>query len=608
MKKIIARAMLLAAALALTAACQTNAGAKSAAQPHNVVIFVADGLRYGSINPQDTPGFAAVRDGGVDFANSHSLYPTVTTVNGSAIATGHYIGDTGNFGNQIFAGDTMRKTDWSRVAGLENDATLKEMNERFGGNYLNEESLLAAARAKGYSVAALGKTGPAAIQDVTRLDTPGGIIIDDNFGGPDGAPPPADLMDAIKAVGISTAQPPRAMPGAPQLQWMTDITAKVLLPRFKAEGKPFAIVIWSPEPDATQHAQQDSKGTLTPGINGPTSMAALKTASEALARIRAALEEQGLAGTTDVFVTADHGFSTVSKESKTSATMAMKFRDFPEGEMPQGFLAIDLTKALNWNLFDTNGLDVALDQGLAPRRGSAMIGPDFEHPHVVIGATGGTDQIWLPESDAATLAPRIVEFLTTQDYTAAIFVNDALGPIPGAVPMSAVGLKGTALTPQPAITVSFRSWSTGCAVPTQCAVEIADTNWRTGGGIHGALHRGDTRNFMAAIGPDFKKRFVNSAPVSNADIAPTMAHILGLDIPAKGALKGRVITEALKGGAKVKTVPGVRRSAPAANGFVTVLDYQSVGAQEYYDAAGAPGRAVGLRTEEERGAIEKARK
>ena len=48
---------------------------------------------------------------GVDFRNSHSLYPTVTTPNASAIATGHYIGDTGDFGNiplrpaQAFAQD-----------------------------------------------------------------------------------------------------------------------------------------------------------------------------------------------------------------------------------------------------------------------------------------------------------------------------------------------------------------------------------------------------------------------------------------------------------------------------------------------------------------------
>ena len=67
--------------------------------PHNIIIFVADGLRYGSIEPGNMPNMSRLKSEGVDFTNSHSLYPTITTVNASAIATGHYIGDTGDFGN-----------------------------------------------------------------------------------------------------------------------------------------------------------------------------------------------------------------------------------------------------------------------------------------------------------------------------------------------------------------------------------------------------------------------------------------------------------------------------------------------------------------------------
>ena len=67
--------------------------------------------------------------------------------------------------------------------------------------------------------------------------------------------------------------------------------------------------------------------------------------------------------------------------------------------------------------------------------------------------------------------------------------------------------------------------------------------------MHGSFNRADTMNFMAAIGPDFKAGFVNDAPVSNADIGKTMAHVLGLKIPFKGTLMGRVVEEALPGGA-----------------------------------------------------------
>jgi hypothetical protein len=63
----------LAAALALAVASAAQA------QPHNVIIFVADGLRSRIVTPQTAPALAEVRDKGVDFANSHSLFPTVTT-------------------------------------------------------------------------------------------------------------------------------------------------------------------------------------------------------------------------------------------------------------------------------------------------------------------------------------------------------------------------------------------------------------------------------------------------------------------------------------------------------------------------------------------------
>ena len=46
--------------------------------------------------------------------------------------------------------------------------------------------------------------------------------------------------------------------------------------------------------------------------------------------------------------------------------------------------------------------------------------------------------------------------------------------------------------------------------------------------MHGSFGRGDTMNFMAAIGPDFKAGFVDDAPASNADIGKTLARILGL--------------------------------------------------------------------------------
>src|SRR6201989_649287 len=99
--------------------------------PHNVIIFVADGLRYGSVEPGNMPNMARLKHDGVDFTNSHSLYPTITTVNASAIATGHYIGDTGDFGNTLYIGQPMSSLKGSTVGFLEDDSVLAEMNQKF---------------------------------------------------------------------------------------------------------------------------------------------------------------------------------------------------------------------------------------------------------------------------------------------------------------------------------------------------------------------------------------------------------------------------------------------------------------------------------------------
>src|SRR5215510_3238319 len=77
-------------------------------KPHNIIIFVADGLRYGSVEPGNMPNMYKLKTEGVDFTNSHSVFPTITTVNASAIATGHYIGDTGDFGNTLYTGAPMQ--------------------------------------------------------------------------------------------------------------------------------------------------------------------------------------------------------------------------------------------------------------------------------------------------------------------------------------------------------------------------------------------------------------------------------------------------------------------------------------------------------------------
>src|SRR6202035_1617852 len=124
---------------------------------------------------------------------------------------------------------------------------------------------------------------------------------------------------------------------------------------------PFVLVYWSRDPDGTQHNQGDSLNTLRPGINGPTSRAGIKNADDNLRQILEFLEHNpALLATTDVFVTSDHGFATISKheidmQGAVTKSYSTTFKyltpdgapDVAEGWLPPGFLAIDLAHFLN---------------------------------------------------------------------------------------------------------------------------------------------------------------------------------------------------------------------------------------------------------------------
>lgn len=581
--------------------------------PRNLILFVPDGLRGRIVTPQTAPAMAEVRDKGVNFRNPHSLFPTFTMANGSAMATGHYLGDTGTFSNTIYTAYPVAHANDTVTPFIEVDPVLLDIDEHFGGDYLNEETLLKMARAQGLSTAAIGKLGPTFLfdhTDKTGADGLHSIVIDDATGGKNGVPLSQEMEAALTKANLPLATTPRGdnskagdakTPGTTtaniaQQAYMADVATKVVLPMFKARNKPFVLVFWSRDPDGSQHNTGDSLNTITPGINGPTSMAGIRNADNNLAQLRKALDELGLSATTNIMISSDHGFSTISKESKTSPSTKGTYDDTPAGFLPMGFLSIDLAKALDLPLFDPNDKNAPVAENKRPKAGNGLLGKDPAKPDLVVATNGGSDLIYLPNKDRK-LAGRTVKALLEQDYVSGIFVHDDLGRFPGTLPMSQLGLKGKAVTPHPAIVVNFRSWSSGCDEPTNCSVEIADTVLRQGQGMHGSFSRGDTMNFTAAIGPDFKAGYVDALPVSNADVGVTAAKLLGLMQKPGGNLIGRVMTEAMPNGATPQAFSGTVKSQPAANGLRTVLNFQRVGAQRYFDAAGFPGRTVGLDAE-----------
>ena len=600
-----------AAALCLLAALPAQA------QQRNVVIFIADGLRYDSVTPETAPTMYRLKKEGVDFANSHAMYPTVTTANASAIATGHYLGDTGDYGNSLNFDFPIQCQLGPAVSVtfLEDDCVLKSVKAHFGDGYMGQTTLAQAARGAGYSTVIVGKKGPAAIQWLSALDSnddnvggPLGVFVDDATNHPAGIDKMpsmstilhGDLANDAFAVTGAGAPPFTSTPNLTQQAWLLSLTTQSLIPSLSNQAKPFVLIFWSRDPDATQHGAVDSSGRIVPGINSVDAREAIYNADSNLKGIMDAMKLWGLADNTDIFVTADHGFSTIGKGIPTADG------DLRVSTLANGFVALNVAKWLGGEkVFDPDhgNLEVSVADGERPANGSAFIGPSVEHPRAIVVANGGTDFLYVPNgADKRDTAKLIFAKLLEQPYVGALFVNDALlksgnkADFAGALPMSAMNLIGSSSVPQPDIVIGFRSFSAkGCKLgPLMCAVEIADTGLQTGQGMHGTTSRADTRNFMAAIGPDFRKAFVDPTPVSNADIAPTLAHLIGVSLSGPGNLTGRAATEALAGGKPVAFQKKTLVSDPGPGGQRTILEYQDADGRHYFDAAGIPGRIAGL--------------
>jgi hypothetical protein len=634
--------------LALVSWVLARTAATFAETPHNLILFVPDGLRSQIVDAATAPTMAQLRKEGVDFQNSHSVFPTFTTANASAFATGHHLGDTGDFSNYIYSGFRVTAAGSTVTPFLEIDPVLRQVNDYYDGNYLNETSIVAAARRQGYATALVGKLGPAAIFDVGALRGEGTLILDDSTGSSASEVPlSAEWLAAFAKAKLAPLAPPRGengnagnaatpgtlIPNLAQQQWFLEATIKVVLPGLIATKKPFVLVFWSRDPDGSQHNHGDSFQSLSPGINGPTSLSAIRNADTALETIEQALHAAKIYETTNIVVAADHGFSTISKQSATSPSTKpdtpYAAREVKAGDLPLGFLAIDVFTALQRSdarlkLFDPDDAYKELDwkKGAHPVRGNGVIGADADHPQVVIAANGGSDLIYLPANpptwgtkpksppvaknaaEAKKLAQRIVSDLLEQDYVSGLFVDaERFGEIPGALSTQSISLgSGHAVTPHPAIVVNFRSsLIPDCKLgPTLCTATIVDSGLQQGQGMHGSFSRSDTWNFMAARGPDFRQAFVDRVPASNADIGMTIAHLLGVKIDPKGELVGRVLTEALSATPASEPLPAVTTPAPlqskpgGSGKLKTILKTQAVGKHVYLDAAGFEGRTVGL--------------
>ncbi len=611
--------LLLALALLPTAhAAPPNVAAK----PHRVILFVWDGMRPDAISAEDTPHLLALATRGSRFEDNHSTYPTFTMANAASFATGSFLGPLGFYGNRFWAPKASgldaqgKDADFHDPIYTEDYAVLRDLNAHAEHGLLELPTLFAAAHKAGLSTAAVGKSGPAFLQDYQRANSGGAdgrdVILDENTVLPlafakalqrAGYPLPANTAHTYGADQLSlrennesptergnmitlrdgvTSDATAAVDTTPTAAnaWMMKVYLDEILP----QRRPDLSVVWLRNPDTTQHQY---------GVGSPEFHLALQAQDQLLGQLEAKLQQLGMAQDTDIIVVSDHGHSNIAGPRDLFPLRQINDGRVAGIDNDWGYsvsggirLADQLTHA-GFSAFDGVGCQyVPVMSGLRTD-GSALqptrydddgrlcgkpgpyTTPSYLLPEVlprsslVIASNGGTEYLYQPEHDAA-LVKRAVRFLQSRQYIGAIFVARRYGDIPGTLPAEDVHLENTRRGPD--IILSY-AWDANAVIQGFRGTEYAtQANER---GEHGSFSPIDVHNTLIAAGPGFQTQFTDPLPSGNVDVAPTIASLLGLSLPKA---QGRVLHEALSGPlarpvGDYQVTPAVLRPKQAATGL-----------------------------------------
>jgi hypothetical protein len=420
-----------------------------------IVVFVCDGLRPDRIDRKRMPILSALRDKGVWFPNSRTVFPSETRVAAASFVTGTTPGMHGIVANDFF--DPALFAD-RPLATAEAGDLARIVSVR--GRLLARPTLARRTLDAGKSYAAVSTASPGTSRIVADGATGEGAFVWSIH--PELRHPQA-LADAVSAAYGPVPAP--AIPRTPAI----DYAARVMCEHVLAKLKPDLAVFWANEPDTTYHYR---------GIGSPEAAQAEVGVDRALGDVVAA------AGDAAIFVISDHGHIT-------------------------GTAKIDVA-----DLVRAGGFPVARG---APAAGEFVVIP------------GSASFVYGGSADArASLA----HWLGRQRWCDAVF-SRASG-------LAELGIDGPA-SPDLVFTLAAQDGPDAHGNPGTC---LFDADLPLGGGIHGGLHARELANVMIAAGGPFKRGTICEGPAGLIDVAPTVAHLLGL---ASDGFAGRPLLEAIDG-------------------------------------------------------------
>jgi arylsulfatase A-like enzyme len=377
-----------AATLSIAAAILCAALAGAQAPSHTQLVIVVDGLRPDYVTAEVMPRLYRIGQRGVVFRAHHSVFPTVTRVNGSSLVTGTYPDRHGLMGNVVYIphADANKGLDTGARANL-------EAIERADGRLLTAPTLSEMLAPLGKSLLAVGSgtTGSAYLLNHTLAS--GGII---HYGF---TLPPALVPRVTAALG---PPPPHATPNDAQNQYAIDAYLKVGL----NDLHPDVTFMWLNDPDGTAHAK---------GIGAELTVKSLALVDAGIGRIEDTLQARGLVDRVNIIVTSDHGFSTHTRELRLSQLVEPFANTLPDGSK-------DIVVA-EGAIYLRSGADPARVSAIAAAlQRRPEVGAIFTRPR----AGGGSEGL-VPGTLSYDVVhwnhPRSGDILVSANWTAA--VNDA---------------------------------------------------------------------------------------------------------------------------------------------------------------------------------------
>ena len=591
------RTVTAAAAALLLTACSTNPHPQTpppAGAHHRVIVFVWDGMRPDSITDADTPNLLALSRRGTFFADNHSSYPTLTMMNAAAFASGTFSGTSGFFGNTVYRPGAPARTSNGDEVDLDNPVftedygILRQLDANQDEHLILVSTLFQTAQKAGLTTVAVGKSGPAFLQDYKN----GGLILDEKSAFPlafarelqaahialPEAAPLAYRNGELKLAdgnGNPTFRPHEKLlddrvtpnpddrsgsPPAAANRYLMSVFLDYILPK----KRPDLSFVWLRNPDSTEHAY---------GVGSPNYHIALRAQDELLGQLEAKLVELGMDKDTDLIVVSDHGHSNVS-----GPLDAFPLRKVENGKMgaldPEHGYSVsgDIRLAHEMSLAGIrayDGVGCAWDPVMSGiRADGTQLHPDktdadgktcgkpgqyttpgYEllHPFlpreafVIADHGSGSSYLYQPDHDPERIR-MAVRFLQSREEFGAIFVDARYGAIPGTLPLSAVRLEN-AEGRNPDIVVGY-TFDEHAVIQGMPGIEFEGVAGATDHGMHGSFSPIDVHNTLIASGPDFAENFTDTLPTGNVDVAPTVASILGLTLDRA---EGRTVHEAMRG-------------------------------------------------------------